>query len=284
VAVVVQVSDTHLSRTHAWFHDNWLAFRDEMGRIEPDLIVHSGDVSFNGPDVPEDIAFARTEIGGLGLPFVAIPGNHDVGEPEEKARLGQPITDARRRVWHRHFGHDWLVRDIGDWRLVGLDADLMGSGLAAEAEQEAFVRSAFADADGRPIGLFVHKPLFLDSPDETEKTGKCVFPEPRRRLLALMERARVRFVASGHLHCYRHAVHDGVDHVWAPATSFQMPENAEPRGLESRPGYVLWRLEGERAAHELVLPPLFVGHDLSNWRQTRGSSIGLPPRPLLSRG
>lgn len=280
MAVVVQVSDTHLSRTHAWFHDNWLAFRDEMDRLRPDLIVHSGDVSFNGPDAPEDIAFARSEIGRLGLPFVAIPGNHDVGEPAEKARLGQPITDARRAVWHRHFGPDWLARDIAGWRLVGLNADLMGSGLDAETEQEAFVRTAFAGASGRPIGLFLHKPLFLVSADEAEKTGKCVFPEPRRRLLALMADFGVRFVASGHLHCYGQVARAGIDHVWAPGTSFLMPETAAPLGVESRPGYLVWRLDGERAVHELVLPPLFVGHDLSNWRQTRGSSIGLPPRPL----
>jgi len=56
---IVQVSDTHLSRTHAYFQDNWEVFLDEMAALKPDLVLHSGDVSFNGPDAPDDLAFAR---------------------------------------------------------------------------------------------------------------------------------------------------------------------------------------------------------------------------------
>jgi alkaline phosphatase D len=45
---VVQVSDTHVSRKRAYFLDNWDVFVAEMQRQPPDLIVHSGDVSFDG--------------------------------------------------------------------------------------------------------------------------------------------------------------------------------------------------------------------------------------------
>ena len=277
---IVQVSDTHLSRTHAYFHDNWTVFVDEMHRLRPDLVVHSGDVSFNGPDAPEDIAFAREEMGRLPCPFVAIPGNHDVGEPPSNTRLKQPIDERRRAVWHRHYGPDWFVRDIGDWRLVGLDSELIGSGLDAEAEQEAFAVEALSGAGVRPIGLFVHKPLFLEDPGETDVHGKCVMPEPRHRLLEAARRHDVRFVASGHLHTYRHVCLDGMDVVWAPTTAFLMPENARRFDGEARSGYVVWHLDGERHTHELVRPPLFLDLDLTNWRKQEGSSTGLPPRPL----
>ena len=58
---IVQVSDTHVSRKRAYFVDNWDVFVDEMQRQPPDLIVHSGDVSFDGADDEDDIAFARRE-------------------------------------------------------------------------------------------------------------------------------------------------------------------------------------------------------------------------------
>jgi hypothetical protein len=58
---VVQVSDTHVSRKRAYFVDNWNVFVDEMRHDPPHLIVHSGDVSFDGAADEDDIAFARAE-------------------------------------------------------------------------------------------------------------------------------------------------------------------------------------------------------------------------------
>ena len=45
---IVQVSDTHVSRKRAYFVDNWDVFVEEISRARPHLIVHSGDVAFDG--------------------------------------------------------------------------------------------------------------------------------------------------------------------------------------------------------------------------------------------
>ena len=79
--VVLQVSDTHLSATHAYFTDNWQVFVDEVRALGPDLVINTGDFSFNGPAVVEDLAFSHAEAELLGVPYLAVPGNHDVGEP-----------------------------------------------------------------------------------------------------------------------------------------------------------------------------------------------------------
>ena len=59
--VIVQVSDTHLSPTHAYFDDNWQTFVSEMQALRPDLVINTGDFSFNGPDVEGDIQYAHQE-------------------------------------------------------------------------------------------------------------------------------------------------------------------------------------------------------------------------------
>ena len=51
---LVHVSDTHLSPTHGYFADNWAVFHEAMQAYPPDLIVHGGDVAFNGPAAPAD--------------------------------------------------------------------------------------------------------------------------------------------------------------------------------------------------------------------------------------
>ena len=96
---IVQVSDTHVSRKRAYFVDNWEVFLDEMTRAPPDLIVHSGDVSFDGAADEDDIAFARIEMDRLPVPWIAIPGNHDTGESPAAVRLGQPV-DSERLALH----------------------------------------------------------------------------------------------------------------------------------------------------------------------------------------
>jgi 3',5'-cyclic AMP phosphodiesterase CpdA len=129
---IVQVSDTHVSRKRSYFFDNWEVFIDEMRSQSPDLIVHSGDVSFDGAGDEDDIAFARLEKDRLPAPWVAIPGNHDIGESPVAVRLGQPINPERMARWQRHYGAGRWCRDVGAWRLIGIDTALLGSGDAEE--------------------------------------------------------------------------------------------------------------------------------------------------------
>ena len=76
---LLHVSDTHLSPTHAYFADNGAVFRDLVRADPPDLLVHGGDISFNGPALEADLVYASAEIAGLGVDWLAIAGNHDVG-------------------------------------------------------------------------------------------------------------------------------------------------------------------------------------------------------------
>src|SRR5262249_57247820 len=78
-----------------------------------------------------------------------------------------------------------------------------------------------------PVMVVRHKPLFLQSADETEMTAASVNPAPRARLLDRLSRAPVRVVVSGHLHCHRDVVREGRRHVWAPSTAFLLHAHAD---------------------------------------------------------
>ena len=65
---LAQVSDTHLSQTHAWFNRNYDVFAALMQASPPDLIIHSGDASFNATQAPGDLAFARVCLDRLPSP------------------------------------------------------------------------------------------------------------------------------------------------------------------------------------------------------------------------
>lgn len=277
---VVQVSDTHLSPTHGYFYDNWLVFLEEMDALGPDLVLHTGDLCFNAPDVPEDLVFARAQMDRLRCDWLALPGNHDIGEPGERPRLGQSVNAKRLGRWDRSFGKDHFCRDLGEWRLVGIDSELLGSGLSEERTQEDFLERTLEEAGGRPVGLFLHKTLFLTDPGNAEPEGVCVPPEPRARLLHCLKDAGVRFVACGHLHGYHRSKLGAMEIVWCPTTAFIDPHKTWPVEVSNRVGYLEWRFEDEDHSHRFVEPSRLANIDLTNWTRAHGTTTNLPPRPL----
>ena len=281
---VVQVSDTHVSRKRAYFVDNWDVFVDEMQHQPPDLIVHSGDVSFDGADDEDDIAFARQEKDCLRAPWKAIPGNHDIGESPLALRLGQPVNAERMARWQRHYGASRWCHDIGEWRLIGIDTALLGSGEAEEHQQALFLERSLAERSGKPIMLFQHLPPFENEADDIAFTAAAVPSAPRKWLLDTCAQNGVAVIACGHLHVYRRMEHRGIQIVWAPATSFFNILEKQHRGLGvPRAGYVEWTLEGRSISHRLVEPPLMITHDVGAWNAANGSTTKLPPRPLIRK-
>jgi 3',5'-cyclic AMP phosphodiesterase CpdA len=278
---VVQVSDTHVSRKRAYFVDNWDVFVAEMRRAPPDLIVHSGDVSFEGAADEDDIAFARSEKERLAAPWLAIPGNHDIGESPLAIRLQQPINAERMSRWQRHYGPSLWCRDVGAWRLIGIDTALLGSGDPEEEAQQEFLERSLKDRGGRPAMLFQHMPPFENDADDTAFTTAAVPHAARGRLLDTCVRYGVSVIACGHLHVYRQMEYRGIEIVWAPATSFFNIVEKQQRGLMvPRAGYIEWTLKGYAISHRLIEPPLMITHDVGAWNAAMGSTTRLPPRPL----
>lgn len=280
---LVQVTDTHLSESHAYFVDNWEVFVAEMEADPPDLIVWTGDVSLRGTDDEADLAFARSQMDRLPSPVLVLPGNHDIGDPPPSPRLDRPLTEARRKRWVRHFGIDWWSQDFGQWRLYGVNAQLFGSGLEAEADQDRFFESALAEGGGRPGVLFSHKPVFYADPEDPRTYNHAVIClEGRRRLLGLCRAHNVRIIASGHLHYYRTACFDGIDLIWAPATAFINSKIKDRPHVEVERciGYLRYRFDGDGVSHTAVRAPGFTPHDLMKFDDYPGSTIFLPPRPL----
>ncbi|MGX9963207.1 metallophosphoesterase family protein [Roseomonas sp. F4] len=277
---LVHVTDTHLSATHDYFRDNWAAFRAEMAAAPPDFLVHGGDLSFNGPAAEGDLVFGAAELARLGLPYRVIAGNHDVGEAPAFSRLDQPVNAARLAAWQRHVGPSWWVQDLGDWRLVGLDTALMGSGLAEEAEQADFLAQALAGRAGRPVMVFVHMPPFDGDVAEIAFSTSVIPHAPRSALLETCAAGGVKVIACGHLHVYRRLRYRGMEIVWAPPTAMvDVRRGLTQRRRFPRPGYVEWVLDGARATHRLVEPPRMFVIDMSGWtRLNGGTTTTLPPR------
>jgi len=281
---LVHVADTHLSPTHGYFAMNFNAFSDAMAVAPPDFLVHGGDLAFNGPVAPADLAHGAAAMAGLGLPWRAIPGNHDIGEAPAFSRLDQPVNAARMAAWRTHVGPQWWVEDRSAWRLIGLDTALMGSALPEEVEQRDFLAEALASRGGRPVMVFVHMPPFDADPADPGSSTAVIPHVARGTFLDACAAGGVKVIACGHLHVYRRLRHRGMEIVWAPPTAMVDVRRVQQRRRRfPRPGYVEWRLDENGATHRLVEPPRMFVIDVSGWTATSGgTTTNLPPLSAAS--
>lgn len=248
---VIHVTDTHLSVRHGHFATNVAAVERHIRASTADLVISTGDATMNGAGEVEDLDLAQRWHAGLGRPVKVVPGNHDIGDLPA-IRAEQPIDDARIAAFRTRLGDDFWSFDVEDWRLIGLDAMLFGSGHAEEERQFAWLADV-AETDRR-IALFLHKPLFVVHAGEGPRGYWSVKPEPRARVLAALDRADLGLVASGHLHIAHHRTIDGVAHVWGPSAAFVCGPMQEDLGGDRVIGVAEYAFSGREVACRFVRP------------------------------
>lgn len=266
---ILQASDTHLSRTHPLFQFNFEVLLREIARLGPDLVVYTGDLSLNGPDNPDDVVYASEQLARTPVPWLALPGNHDIGLVPYGGHSTQLITPQRRAAYLDAFGYDKFSCVLGGWRIVGLNSQLMGSGLPAEDEQIEWLHEQLT-ASELPAAVFMHYPAFLHQPQDEEVGLHALGAGARERLLSAFARAgTVRLVGTGHLHQARSAVHEGIRYEWAPSSAFTIPsESLNHLGGQQVTGVLLHTLEADTVTSRIVEPELMMQMDLRNWSKT----------------
>lgn len=270
---IAHITDTHLGAQHRDFEPNFIALADEMNRVAPDLVINTGDLTVNGTEEDADHRRAYALHQQLTPAWRVLPGNHDIGDnPRAPGEvLNKPVTAQRRARYCAVWGADFWGADAGEFRLIGLNAQLCGSGLAAETDQWDFLAQEVRELQGRPLALFLHKPLFLAHPDEAELTYRYVPLAPRQRLLDLVGTARLRLVATGHMHQHRMMRIGPVLHAWGPSSAFVLPAGFQPTIGNKQIGYNLYHLDGDRVTAQVCVPGVLAQNDIIDFPAPYGS-------------
>jgi hypothetical protein len=134
----------------------------------------------------------------------------------------------------------------------------MNSGLESETEQYDWLASELGRTNGKPVALFLHKPLFLNTPDDPELASSAVryVPQPaRHRLVRMLDAVDLRLVATGHVHQRRDFTWRHTRHVWAPSTGFILPERIQEVIGVKEVGLVEYRFTPESIEVRHLKPP-----------------------------
>ena len=130
---LTQISDTHLSRADrfASLTENFQRISAHIDATRPDLVVNSGDVSWDGPTSRSDLEFAKELHAALPVDCRYLPGNHDVGD-NPTALGAAPLHMANEKdcaVFIEVFGEDRWQFEAAGWRFIGLNSLIMNTGI-----------------------------------------------------------------------------------------------------------------------------------------------------------
>lgn len=100
----MHISDTHISPFGGFFERNFDIMSEQINKIKPDLVMHSGDITHEG--LLEDYKLAKKKLEQIESELLIIPGNHD------SRNLGHII-------YPNYFGKKFVTKQADD---VGIGA------------------------------------------------------------------------------------------------------------------------------------------------------------------
>ncbi|WP_158639038.1 metallophosphoesterase family protein [Elioraea rosea] len=187
----------HLSDLHFGTVENGLdaSLAEDLGEQGADAVVVTGDLTQRAQ--ADEFTAARRFLDGLGLPVLAVPGNHDIPAHDLLARFGDPFGR-----WHAYFSPstEGMIA-LGDTLVIGLNtvrrmaAHLDWSAGRISHEQIASIVSARTERRARRVVLALHHPpVHPDWAAHRRPLGRS------RALRATLGRTGVVAILAGHLH------------------------------------------------------------------------------------
>jgi hypothetical protein len=205
-----------------------------------------------------------------------VPGNHDVGDGSGEA----PLDVRSLSVYRSVFGVDHWAVDVGHWKVIGINAQLLGSGSSQEqALWQWLGRQAGAFDTQTRTALFLHRPLLRRQPGEAARVGRYVPSAACERLLDGPLGRTLRLVCSGHTHQYLDDTVHGVRHLWVPSTAFVFPDDIQSRIGEKVVGVGMLELGDDATRFDLWCPEGMKRHDVTTFEffKARADSGAAPP-------
>ena len=182
----------HLSDLHFGRDDPAVAagLRDDLRRCGADLVLVSGDLTPRARR--RHFRQARAFLDGLGIPWLAVPGNHDVPLYDLGRRLLDPYGRYRRFV-HPHLEPEYQDRDIA---VLGLNTVLPRVWKGGLVRQHALRRlQEWSRGAGDRLRVVVaHHPFTRHDASTADLVRGW------REAVQAMEQAGVDLVLTGHLH------------------------------------------------------------------------------------
>ena len=215
--LIAQITDMHVKMQGKMLSgtlDTYSGLAAALDRIaglnpQPDLLVATGDLTADGR--PEEYAALSDLLVRLSMPYLLLPGNHDIRENMREAFPDQPWEDGR-----------FLLYAVDDLpvRMIGLDSVIPGDHKGDMCRGRCrWLDGKLAEAPDRPTIVMLHHPPFASHIGHMDRMG-LINAEGLAEVIG--RHKQVVRILCGHAHRPIQTMFAGVIASVAPATSFQI--------------------------------------------------------------
>ena len=259
------IADTHLNQgeeeCNSPFEVNRLA-NGRMRFVVQDLnmreiafAINLGDLVHPVPAIPHlyDAAANRfhEQVSDLVHDIHLVPGNHDVGDKPIVWGPAATVSEEFLGLWKEYFGESFYSFDHGETHFIVLNAQIINTGLAAEAEQRTWLEGDLVANRRKRLFVNIHYPPYLTHPDEDEHYDNIAEPG-RSWLLGLLEAYGVEALFAGHIHNFWYHRHGATDCYLLPSTAFVRQDYSEMFRAPPPPGAEAGRNDAPKLGYFLV--------------------------------
>lgn len=256
---------------------------ESVNRLEPDFVIHMGDLVHPVPGHPtfgqvaEDFNKLYQTVKS---PLHVIPGNHDCGDKKISWMPAVQVNDTFLETYEECFGPHYTSFDHKGIHFVLINSPVLNSGLDLEAEQRTWLERDLANTDCERILLFTHYPPYVTEMDE--ETHYDNIDEPARSwLLDLIEKHGIEAVFAGHVHNFFYNRQGTTEHYILPSVAFVRQDYAEFARTPPQPSMDGGRNDGPKLGFFLVevYENGHIAHNIRSYGNTLGDGEALPDEP-----
>jgi hypothetical protein len=251
------------------FAENWRTARRQIIERKPEFLLIAGDVTRDGSIHPWELKEMKADLDGMGLPYRAIPGNMDTGNKhadrqgawDSRDDVSLNITANQVRRFETVFGPTSWTFDHKNVRVSGFCDMLLGSGLPEEQTLWNWLEEQAERPKAEHSLWLMHYAMFIDRPDEpafdmtkNEEYAAwyfCIDQGSRDRLMGILRKAGTTRVITGHVHCRKEYVVDGIHFDLAPGIAMGQWGTRWPDG-DATLGFLEYTVDGKRMDKRFV--------------------------------
>jgi len=253
--------------------ENWHTAKRQIQALNPDLVLVGGDITRDGNVHRFELEEMKAELDDLGCPYHVVPGNMDTGNKHTRVNgrhrrsegqysdIELNVTSGQLQHFASVFGPLWWTIDHNEVRFSGFADVMINSGLPEESEFWAWAEQQVQRPRANQHIWIMHNALFADTPDEPnwDITDRVNYQSwyfgidrpGRDRLLELFKGTGATVVITGHIHCRRTVVAEGIRFDYAPATAFGQWADRWPDG-DATLGFLTYTVDGDEIECEFV--------------------------------
>lgn len=263
--LIAQITDMHVKTRGEMLSgtlDSHAMLEAALARLSsldprPDLLVATGDLTADGK--PEEYEALRDLLDGAGVPYLLVPGNHDIRDNLRAAFPDQPFEEGR-----------FLLYAVEDWplRVVALDTVVAGRPHGELCPGRCrWLDETLSRRPDVPTVVMMHHPPFVTGISHMDGMGLA---DPSGLAAVVARHPQIQRILCGHIHRPIQTTFAGVAASVAPATSFQVElklNGAKGIKLTKEPAAFQlhnWTPEGGLLSHTVYV------QDYGHWERPAG--------------